>query len=137
MLNILDKFTPEELEDIILKFQKQVENESLFEESWVKRFEKVIVPMSDLEFEEKFMKYLKWEKAFQGHPYDGSIYRGPSNIFDILHDFIRIHGKNNWRNNEMFKSSSYIYRGFTWKLFIGQGSFVRIQKSSKIVFQTT
>lgn len=102
-----------------------------------KRIDKMLSHLDDKELEEWFKKFFKWERKYEDRKYEEGIITS-SLFFNALHRFISEKGicVFDQYNDEDFLAYAEEWRGYVFKLYIGQGSFVRIEKNGDIIFQT-
>lgn len=87
-------------------------------------------------FDDWFPKFLKWEEKFEDYNYTVKNVQTESRIFNHLIDIFEPKAKIlNLR--EDFLAKAFKYNGYTFKLYVGQGSFWRILKGKKVIFQST
>ena len=83
------------------------------------------------------MRFFKWEKDLEERAYKNGVIT-VSNFFSALDDLVREEGEEVTDNyHEDFLSTVYLWRGYTFKLYCGQGCFTRIMYKDKQIFQTT
>ncbi len=101
------------------------------------RVSKYMKTLSEEELIEKFLLFLKWEEEYEEMMYKRGIQTG-SHIFHCLTKVAENEGKKlQIRNDEDFVYNKFIWKGYSFLLFVGQGSFWRIKKGKKIIFQQT
>ena len=74
-----------------------------------------------------FKKLFDWERKFEDIQYKKGI-ETSSNIFNHVFDIISKDGIE-LNFDEDFLASSYEYKGYIWKLYCGQGSFIKVISS--------
>lgn len=118
------------------KFAKRLSNEMDRNETACEKIEARISNLSHDEFLKLILRFTEWETKFEERLYKRHIC-GDSNLLRRLFDTIWAIGYKMSPNREMFLERKYIYKGLTFKLYVGQGSFVRIMKGKKLIFQST
>lgn len=101
---------------------------------WETLIIKRITKLTDEEFDQLMGKFFIWEEKFERRYWKRYI-EANSNLMDRLFDVFATLGEI-FDSNEDFYSQGYIYRGYIFKLFCGQGCFYRIEKNKKIVHQS-
>ena len=93
------------------------------------------IPVNNIEKE--FFKFLDWEKKYETFQYYYRHKQTESILFSRIINVIEEEfGKPiTIKKNEDFVSGKFKYMGYTFTLFIGQGSFWRIEKENKTIFQ--
>lgn len=126
---------PEYRKDLEL-FAKKLSSDLERRERYCKKIENYIAPLSNIDFLNLIIKFSEWETKYEDRLYKNRIC-GESMLSNLLFDVIWTIGKESKIYNEYFLQKKYIYKGLTFKLYVGQGSFVRIMKGKKLIFQST
>ena len=93
--------------------------------------------LSKEKFEELFFKFLSWEHEYEEMYYARYI-ETHSTLFGLVVDIAEEHGKPVLVSlDENFLHKAFRWNGFIFKLYVGQGSFWRIQKGKKVIFQSS
>lgn len=83
-------------------------------------------------------KFLEWETKYEEYWYTERHTLTNSLLFDCLMTYTEKKGKKlNLFKDEDFLSKAHKWKGYTFKLYVGQGSFWRIMKDEERIFQTT
>ena len=132
MLEAIKKIDPEEI-------SKWLAERESSRSSGIERVRKHLDLVADTpdKLERWFARFFKWEKDLEERAYaNGSI--TVSNFFSALDDLVREEGEEVTDNyHEDFLSTAYLWRGYTFKLYCGQGCFTRIMYKDEQIFQTT
>ena len=133
MLETLRKFLEsEEGKESVKRFKRSAEIREIRKES-VSRF---IKDLNDNDFESLFSKLLQWETKKEDYYYDVKHVIKQTHIFNnVIDSFFKL-GKP-YKSKDDFFSGGCKYRGYTIKIYCGQGCFTRICKGKKIIFQST
>ena len=91
--------------------------------------------LSDVEYESLFQKFIKWEDAYEEREYEKGFLTS-SNIFNYAYSAI-VSNAEYCDDDSMFYGGGATYRGYDWKIFVGQGSFHTIEKNGERVFTST
>lgn len=84
-----------------------------------------------------FKRFFKWETDIEERAYANGVIT-VSNFFSALDDLVREEGEEITESfSEDFLSTAYLWRGYTFKTYCGQGCFTRIMKGETHLFQTT
>jgi len=84
-----------------------------------------------------FIRFFKWEADVEDRAYASGTIK-VSNFFSALDDLVRKEGEDKSNEyHEDFLSTAFLWRGYLFKLYCGQGCFTRIYKGENQVFQTT
>jgi hypothetical protein len=118
-------------EDYILKLKKEEERI----ERWSMKVIRLIKDMSDDDLHNIFMKFLKWEYKYEDMWYSKGVCTN-SRLFGIITKVVEKVG-DEFESHEDFYSSGWTYRGYTFKIYCGQGCFTRIIYKNENIFQTT
>lgn len=102
----------------------------------IRRIKDKIENLSDKEVNVLFENFLKWEKKYEDYYYKKGILT-ESNIFEAICDYIQKYGKESDIEYDDFMTGSWDYKEYRFKLYIGQGSFWRIEKNDEFLFATT
>ena len=105
------------------------------EEKYVSKIREIVTPMTNAEFTSLVVRLCEWEDKYEEMYYARHI-QTSSNLFQIFFDTISNLGGQRPCNKEMFLHSKTIYKGLTFKLYIGQGSFHRISMGKRLIFQS-
>lgn len=120
-------------------FAKLVANSIVKEQDRQDRYVAIIkdriTPLSNAEFTALVVRLCEWEEVYQERYYKRRI-EATSNLFNAFFETISQLGGARPCNNEMFLHEKYIYKGLTFKLYIGQGSFHRISMGKRLIFQS-
>ena len=99
----------------------------------IDRISRFIDSIESNEIDYNFNKFLKWEKEYEQMMYKKGILTN-SNIFDSLMDYMETKCDRHLSLQEDFVADAFIWRNYTFKLYIGQGSFWKILKDNKQIF---
>lgn len=91
--------------------------------------------LSDVQFDELLPRFIEWEERFENREYDKGKLKA-SNIWNTLFGSITDNCES-CDDDSMFYGGGSTYRGYDWKVFIGQGSFYTIEKNGERIFQST
>jgi len=121
------------------EFEKYFSDKKLIKDHQISRIKKVFdLSYNSGNFNSDFETFLKWEDSFEDYWYTERFTQTNSNIFENLLDFIE--GKSTKLNvedyEEDFLCNVFSWNNYLFKLYIGQGSFWRIYKSDKLIFQS-
>lgn len=125
----------EEGKESVKRFKEKIELEKLNREKWVNHFIKRISKLNDSELEILLTRFFSWEHNIEERYYNNGI-QTSSNLIDVLFDVFKTLGEE-FDSYEDFYGGGYIYRGYVFKLFIGQGSFFRVLKGKETIFQSS
>jgi len=121
------------------EFAQQVADSIVREQEWEDRYvaliKERIVPLSNAEFTALVVRLCQWEEKYEEMYYARHI-QTTSNLFNAFFEAVSQLGGARPCNNEMFLHEKYIYKGLTFKLYIGQGSFHRITMGKRLIFQS-
>ena len=132
---ISEYFDSEEGQDYIQKYKQKLKTEELNREKWVNHFIRRISKLNDSELEILLTRFFSWEHKIEERYYDNGI-QTSSNLIDVLFDVFKTLGEE-FDSFEDFYGGGYIYRGYVFKLFVGQGSFFRVLKGKETIFQSS
>lgn len=93
---------------------------------------KFLENLSNKQFEELLPRFIKWEETFEEREYIKGKHKS-SNIFNTIFGAIESNAKS-CDDKSMFFGGGSTYRGYDWKVFIGQGSFYTIEKNGERIF---
>jgi hypothetical protein len=97
---------------------------------------KVILGMKKKEFDERFSKFLKWERKKEEYYYVVKYVSTSTNLFNfILNAFQKI-GKP-IESDENFFCGGWEYKNYQIKVYCGQGSFYVVSRNSEEIFHST
>lgn len=119
----------------VIKYLKNHSNHIDRKGRYVQKMRSIIEPMSNAEFLKFVDRICKREEVFEERCYKKGIIT-TSNIFDILFDAVSQKEYSRPCNNEMFLAEKYIYKGLTFKLYVGQGCFYRITMGKRLIFNS-
>lgn len=91
--------------------------------------------LSDEDYQNLLQKFIKWEEQFEEREYEKGKLKS-SNIFNIIFSAIS-HNAEPCDDDNMFFGGGSTYRGYDWKVFIGQGSFHTIEKDGSRIFTSS
>jgi len=121
------------------EFAQQVADSIVKEHDWQNRYVNLIkeriVPLSNAEFTALTVRLCEWETEYEEMYYARHI-QTTSNLFNAFFEAISQLGGARPCKNEMFLYEKYIYKGLTFKLYVGQGSFHRITMGKRLIFQS-
>jgi hypothetical protein len=86
------------------------------------------------------IEFLKWEEKWEDTQREVNHVLTESNIFSALSMIVQEEGEDvfHLQENEYgFLGGAWLYRGLTFSLFGGQGSFWRVEKDNEHIFQST
>jgi len=86
------------------------------------------------------IKILKWEEKWEEMKYSKHFVQTESNIFAALTRLLMKMGTPldvDGANSETFLASGFTWEDFTFKIYIGQGAFVRVMYKEEQIFQST
>lgn len=89
--------------------------------------------LSEEGFEEFLEKLIVREEVFEEREYQKGKLKC-SNVFNVIFDAIFNNVKETCDDDNMFFGGGVSYRGYEWKVFVGQGSFYTIEKGELSVF---
>lgn len=110
----------------IARWTKEAEEERALKDHQYKRIQSYINNLNEASIESTFKKFLDWETKYEEMWYDRHV-QTHSKIFGVLMEVLAERGE---VIDDGFKCN-----GYKFELFIGQGSFWRISKGRKIIFQ--
>ncbi len=120
----------QETEILIKKMATEQDNE----DRHVNTCREYIKKMTNPEFISFVVIICEWETKYEERKYKKGIL-STSNVFHIL--FKSISDNSNARPcNENFLHEKYIYKGLTFKKYVGQGVFYRITMRKRLIFQS-
>ena len=134
-LKALDDFLNDPVR--VAEFKRRYELELMVQDHQFEKVEKYINSIPEEELEIKFEKFLKWEEKYEEFHYTHRHCHTNSMIFSNIVAYAEKNGIKSKSLNEDFLSSKFTYKGYTFKLYCGQGCFWRIMKKRKFLFQTT
>lgn len=105
------------------------------EDKYISKIKKMVEPLTNAEFTALVVRLCEWETKYEEMYYARHI-ESTSNLFRVFFDAITQLGGQRPSNNEMFLQSKTIYKGLTFKLYVGQGSFHRITMGKRLIFQS-
>ena len=89
--------------------------------------------LSEERFEELLEKMIVREEIFEEREYQKGKLKS-SNVFNTIFNAILENSKEECDDDNMFFGGGSIYRGYEWKIFVGQGSFYTIEKGEARIF---
>jgi len=89
--------------------------------------------LSEERFEELLEKMIVREEIFEEREYQKGKLKS-SNVFNTVFNAILENSKEECDDDNMFFGGGSIYRGYEWKIFVGQGSFYTIEKGEARIF---
>lgn len=89
--------------------------------------------LSEERFEELLEKMIVREEIFEEREYQKGKLKS-SNVFNTVFNAILENSKEECDDDNMFFGGGSIYRGYEWKVFVGQGSFYTIEKGEARIF---
>lgn len=89
--------------------------------------------LSEERFEELLEKMIVREEIFEEREYQKGKLKS-SNVFNTIFNAILENSKEECNDDNMFFGGGSIYRGYEWKVFVGQGSFYTIEKGESRIF---
>lgn len=92
------------------------------------------IQTNDIDF--YFDKFLEWEKKFEERKYREGILTS-SNVFNAITDYVESVCDRHLNLDEDFLADAFVWRGYTFKLYVGQGSFWKILRNNEHYFTTT
>lgn len=119
------------MSNYLLKIKLERDNNAKWEGHIMVKLSRI----NDVELESLLNNFFKWEESFEEKYYKRYI-QTVSNIFERLYGVWETLG-DEFDSSEDFYGSGYIYRGYVFKVFCGQGCFYRVEKDGEIIFQTT
>jgi hypothetical protein len=136
MKSFFEDMTSEQKEKFWDEFKKRVEKDQTFKKRQEDRISKFINKLSQEEIEQWMNKFLKWEDEYEEYRYMKHNEQANSNIFGYLINLLRYKGK----EIRIYQDEDFCGGGFKWnkyrfKIYHGQGSFWRIWKGRKQIFQ--
>jgi hypothetical protein len=98
----------------------------------------ILDPLDKKELKEWISKFFEWEKKYEDMWYFKRHTLTTSLLFSCFVEYTEKKGKKlKSFESEDFLAHVHKWKGYTFKLYVGQGSFWRIEKDGKIIFQTT
>lgn len=83
-------------------------------------------------------KFLEWEAKYEEYWYTERHTQTSSLLFNCLMKYTEKKGKKVKQTKyEDFLAGAHKWKGYTFKLYVGQGSFWRVIKDKEEIFQTT
>jgi hypothetical protein len=124
------------LSDKANRYFDKIKREEERAERWVESVKDYILTLTDEEFDEEMMKFIKWETKYEDYWYDVKYTQTTSILFSCFASVFEELGIEVDKDSD-FYSSGYEYRGYTLELYQGQGCFYKILKDGEVIFQTT
>lgn len=90
---------------------------------------------SDEEHKKFIYRLIEWEEQFEEREYQKGKLKS-SNIFNTIFSAIS-HNAEECDDDNMFFGGGSTYRGFNWKVYVGQGSFYTIEENGERIFTST
>jgi len=91
--------------------------------------------LSDEEYKKFIYRLVEWEEQFEEREYQKGKEKS-SNIFSTIFSAIS-HNAEECDDDNMFFGGGSTYRGFNWKVYVGQGSFYTIEENGERIFTST
>jgi hypothetical protein len=91
--------------------------------------------LSDEDHKKFVYRLVEWEERFEEREYQKGKEKS-SNIFSTIFSAIS-HNAEACDDDNMFFGGGSTYRGFEWKVFVGQGSFYTIEENGERIFTST
>ena len=91
--------------------------------------------LTDEDYREKLYQLIEWEERFEEREYQKGKHKS-SNIFNTIFSAIS-HNAEECDDDSMFFGGGSTYRGFNWKVYVGQGSFYTIEENGERIFTST
>jgi hypothetical protein len=91
--------------------------------------------LSDEDYRELLHTFIKWEERFEEREYEKGKHKS-SNLFNTIFSVIS-HNAEECDDDNMFFGGGSTYRGFEWKVFVGQGSFYTIEENGERIFTSS
>jgi hypothetical protein len=91
--------------------------------------------LSDDEYRKFIYRLVEWEELFEEREYQKGKLKS-SNIFSTIFSAIS-HNAEYCDDDNMFFGGGSSYRGFEWKVYVGQGSFYTIEENGERIFTST
>jgi hypothetical protein len=127
-----------ESEEGMKDFKEWWEKRTYDEHRGLERISKILDPLPKKELKKWVKKLLKWEEKWEDMKYDKHHVETSSTLFNCFIAYTTNNGKRIKKNTEEdFLASVHKWKGYTFKLYVGQGSFWRILKKDKVIFQST
>lgn len=133
------ELTDEQWNKIIDEMKFCFEQHTAYKRRRIDRISKFINNLPEDRIDIWMDKFLKWEKKYEEYCYDVRHVQTSSQIFNGLTDYIEQNGKlvKSTKNDSMFFAGGWKWNNYIFKVYVGQGSFWRIWKGRKMIFQTT
>ena len=123
--------------EIVNQHREKLRKEKEVEDGQYSRVLQYIVNLSPTQAEEKLLNFLKWEEKYEEFHYKHRQTLTESillyNVFEILQ---RVYGTEVEIGDEDFCADRFEWSGYIFSLFVGQGSFWRVEKDGKLIFQS-
>lgn len=119
----------------LIKYVRRLLSETRHYEKMESHVRKFISSHTEEECEKALLDFLKWEENFEERLYKKGI-QGESWIFHLLMSTFEERIGTRLDLEEDFLQCASRWKNFTFKLYAGQGSFWRILKDDKIIFQS-
>ena len=91
--------------------------------------------LTDEDYRKKLHQLIEWEERFEEREYQKGKEKS-SNIFNTIFYAIS-HNAEECDDDSMFFGGGSTYRGYDWKVFVGQGSFYTIEENGERIFTST
>jgi hypothetical protein len=91
--------------------------------------------LTDEDYRKKLHQLIEWEERFEEREYQKGKEKS-SNIFNTIFSAIS-HNAEECDDDNMFFGGGSTYRGFEWKVYVGQGSFYTIEENGERIFTST
>ena len=92
--------------------------------------------LSDEEYKKFIYRLVEWEEQFEEREYQKGKLKS-SNIFGTIFSAISHNAEECDDEDNMFFGGGSTYRGFNWKVYVGQGSFYTIEENGERIFTST
>jgi hypothetical protein len=100
------------------------------------RVRKFLLNLTEDQIDLWMHRILTWEEKFEEYQYTQHHTQTEHFLFGVIIDVIREYSTPlRIRNEDMFLSENFRWRNYTFKSYSGQGSFWRILKNKKRIFQ--
>ncbi len=91
--------------------------------------------LTDEDYRKKLLQLIEWEDRFEEREYQKGKHKS-SNIFNTIFSAIS-HNAESCDDDNMFFGGGSTYRGFNWKVYVGQGSFYTIEENGERIFTSS
>lgn len=97
---------------------------------------KAILGMKKKEFDEKFLRFLQWERKKEEYYNDNLHVSTSTNLFNFVLDAFGSIGKP-IKSDESFFCGGWKYRNYEIRVYCGQGSYYVVLKDGDPIFHST